>query len=299
MATSRVIQSGTTATSNLGMGFGGFGSSGLILGGVLGQGVATALLTRMVWREDNHRLNQIKKLKIFAMMRKHIKFPTWNLFSSFLYTIKENILIIVFSKYFEVSYIGYYFFAKKLLLVPSSILISAFSDVFFQKISKIDDYNEIFEVSYQYFKKLCFILTIPYIVFVVLLQYVVPFVFGDKWIDLYIYLTIMSIPIYFNILLGHFSKISIRTNKQEMSFYLHLVKLIIYSLLLFILVLNNILFLESLIFISIFEIIFIFIGILINKKMLNIENHKSYLLYIIFTIMILIEYIVYKKLVGV
>jgi len=276
------------------MGFSVFGSSGLIIGGVLGQGVATTILGKLIWKEDSYRLKELKKLKILILAKRYIKFPTWNLFSSFLYTIKENILTIVFSKYFEISYIGYYFFAKKLLLVPSNILISAFSDVFFQKITKIEDYNEIFEVSYEYFKRLFIFLTIPYIIFVILLQYIVPFVFGDKWIDLNIYLLIISFPIYFNILLGRFSKILLRINYQEISFYFHLFKLIFFILILIVILKLQLIFLKALIVISIFETIFVFLGILLIKGVVQVKANSSYLLFTLCTVLVIVQSILYE-----
>jgi O-antigen/teichoic acid export membrane protein len=61
LALSRVLQSGTTSSANLGMGYYGFGSSGLILGGVLGQGIAVTMLAKVIWKEDNKLLIYIKK----------------------------------------------------------------------------------------------------------------------------------------------------------------------------------------------------------------------------------------------
>jgi O-antigen/teichoic acid export membrane protein len=48
LSISRVAQSGVTGTSNLTMGFLGFGSSGLILGGLIGQLLATTILWRLI-----------------------------------------------------------------------------------------------------------------------------------------------------------------------------------------------------------------------------------------------------------
>ncbi len=296
LATSRVIQSGTTSTTNLGMGFGGVGASGLILGGVLGQLIATATLSRMIWKEDKCWVKNIKKLKIFALSKKYKKFPTWNLFSSFVYTFRENILIFIFSKYYELYSLGFYFFSKRLLLIPSSILVNAFSDVFFQKISKVTVYSKIYDIAYSYFKKMFYIFTIPFILFIFLLEISVPIIFGEKWNDLYLYLLVMSFPVYFNILVGHFSKILLTTNNQDISFYFHLVKLITLIFLLITIVFIDLNFLQTLMVISSFEILFILFGVLLIKRILKVKSY-SYLLYGIAFQLVSIEIFIYKNLI--
>ena len=44
------------------MGLGGVGASGLIVGSVIGQGVATTVLSKMAWKEDSTLTKNIKKL---------------------------------------------------------------------------------------------------------------------------------------------------------------------------------------------------------------------------------------------
>jgi len=293
LATSRVVKSGTTATSNLAFGLNGFGSGGLIGSSLLGQVVATFILGRIALKEDSLFFSVIKKSKIFDLAKEYIKFPTWNLFSSFISTFRENFLILIFAKYFELSFLGFYFFSKRLLMIPSGLLINAFADVFFQKISKVEEYVEIYEVAYAYFIKLFYLLTVPFIVFVLLLNTFVPIVFGDKWADLSIYLIIISFPIYFNMLLGHFSKILLTTNKQEISFYFHFVKLILLGVILLYIILIKLSFLEALVIISIFEICFILLGILLIQKILKVKKY-SYLLYGIVLLLIMVEIGIYN-----
>jgi len=296
LATSRVIQSGTTATTNLGMGFSGFGSSGLILSGVLGQGVATAILGKMVWREDKYRLKEIKRLKIFALAKRYSKFPTWNLISSFIYTFRLNIITIFLSKFFFSSFLGFYYMADRLLRLPSSILVGAFSDVFYQKISNIKLDTEIFFISSLYLRKLLYILLLPYLIFVFFLKDTIPFIFGESWHNLYIYIYILSLPIFLNIITSHFSKILIVKNRQEISFYFHLYKTIFLVILLAFLIYMQIFSFVSLVILSVNEIIWILIGIIVIKNILKIK--KIYVeIYIVSLILIILEYIIYKEIV--
>jgi len=228
LATSRVIQSGTTATTNLSMGFfSGFGSGGLILSGVLGQGMATAILGKMVWGEDKYRLKEIKRLKIFALAKRYIKFPKYDMPSSIIYTIYSNMAIIFFTKFFETSVSGFYFFANRIIKTPFSFFISAFSDVFYQKLSKSKNYNEIAKEINQFSIKLFTITIVPFLIIIYSSYFYVEFIFGEEWKELYIYIMIFSMPIYIGLLLAPYGHVLKIINRQEVSMYLHLFRLVI------------------------------------------------------------------------
>ena len=225
LATSRVIQSGTTSTTNLGMGFGGFGSTGLILGGVLGQGVATAILAKMVWGEDKHRLEKLSKIKIFALSRRYTKFPKFDLPSAIIYSIYTNMAVVFFTKFFESSVSGFYFFANRIIKMPFSFFISAFSDVFYQKLSKTTDYTKIAQELNSFSIKIFKITFIPFLLIVYSSFYYSEFIFGKEWKELYVYISIFSMPIYMGLLLAPYGHVLKIINRQEVSMYLHLFRL--------------------------------------------------------------------------
>ncbi len=227
LATSRVIQSGTRATTNLGMGFGGFGSSGLILSSILGQGVATAILGRMVWQEDKRRLEEVKRLKIFALSRRYIKFPKFDLTSAIIYSIYTNMAVMFFTKFFESSVSGFYFFANRIIKLPFSFFISAFSDVFYQKLSRTTDYIKIAQELNSFSVKIFKITFIPFMFIVYSSFYYVEPIFGKEWSELYIYISIFSMPIYIGLLLAPYGHVLKIINRQEVSMYLHLLRLLV------------------------------------------------------------------------
>jgi len=226
LSTSRVIHSGTASATNLGMGFGGFGSSGLILGGIIGRGVATAILAKMVWSEDSNLLKYFNKLKMVALMKKYIKFPKFDLPSSIIYSVYTNMAIIFFSKFFESSVSGFYFFANRIIKTPFSFFISAFSDVFYQKLSKTTDYKEIAKELNHFSFKLFKITFIPFLIIIYSSFFYVEFIFGENWKELYLYIIIFSMPIYIGLLLAPYGHVLKIINRQEVSMYLHLFRLI-------------------------------------------------------------------------
>jgi O-antigen/teichoic acid export membrane protein len=106
LAVSRVIKSGSTAGTNLGMGFGGFGSSGLILGSIFGQGMATLILVKMVWGEDSKLIGYVSKLKMFALLKKHKKLPFLNLPNALIDGVRLSGINILISKFFATATLG-------------------------------------------------------------------------------------------------------------------------------------------------------------------------------------------------
>ncbi|MEA3451626.1 MAG: oligosaccharide flippase family protein [Bacteroidota bacterium] len=227
LATSRVIQSTATATSNLSMGFNGLGTSGLIVGGVIGQSLATSVLGKMIWDEGKNHLANVNKLKIFALGKKYSKFPKYDLSAYVAYSIYSNFAAIFFNKFFESSVSGFYFFANKLLKTPFSFFISAFSDVFYQKLSQSKTNEAISNEVNYYSLKIFKITIIPFIVVVYSSFYYVEFIFGEEWKELYKYIYIFSLPIYIGLLLSPYRHILKIINRQEISMYLHIFRLVI------------------------------------------------------------------------
>jgi len=285
LAMSRVIQSGTTATTNLGMGFGGFGSGGLILSRVLGQGLATVVLGKMVWREDSYRLKEIKRLKIFALAKRYIKFPKYDIPSSIIYTIYTNMAIIFFTKFFEASVSGFYFFSNRIIKTPFSFFISAFSDVFYQKLSKTKNYDEIAKEINLFSLKLFKITFIPFIIVIYSSYYYVEPIFGEKWKDLYIYIIIFSMPTYIGLLLAPYGHVYKIINRQEISMYLHLLRVVLLGIFFvsyFYLNYNLVWFLF--IYAILDSIIYIFLGLfadIVIKNSMLINIYKSMLLIVL------------------
>ncbi|HIP33142.1 MAG TPA: translocase [Bacteroidia bacterium] len=230
LATSRITQSTTTATTNLAMGFNGLGTSGLIIGGLLGQSLTTTVLGKMIWNEDKKHLGDINKIKIIALGKKYSKFPKYDLPAYVTYSIYSNIAVLFFNKFFESSVSGFYFFANKLLKTPFSFVISAFSDVFYQKLSQSRTNEVIANEVNHYSLKILKITIIPFMIVTYNSFYYVEFIFGNEWKELYKYIYIFSLPIYIGLLLAPYRHILKIINRQEISMYLHIFRLVILSI---------------------------------------------------------------------
>ena len=182
LSTSRVVQGATTATTNLGMGFNGFGSSGLILGNILGQGVATAILGKLIWKEDSYRLNEIKKLKIFVMGRRYVKFPKYDVLASLSNVSSHQITHILFNTIFNSTIAGYYYFTQRLLGLPITFISSVIADVFRQTATlEYQLHNNAKQIYISTFKKLFILSFFPSLFLFFYAVDLFVFIFGDMW----------------------------------------------------------------------------------------------------------------------
>jgi len=227
MAAGQIIKSITNAIFNLSAGLGRLGCSGLILGQVLGQSIATAFLGRKTIKNNIKNLHIINKSKIFAMAKKYVKFPKFDFPSSFIYTIYANLSIIFFNKFFEASVAGFYILTNRIIKTPVNLYVTAFSNVFYQKLSTIREYHliakEINYFTYRIFK--C--TSIPYFFIVYSSKIYIDYIFGKSWHTLYQYIIIFSIPTFCGLLSSPYGHVLKVINRQEVSFWIHFLRLLI------------------------------------------------------------------------
>lgn len=214
LATSRVIQSGATASSNLSMGFGGFGSSGLILSGVLGQGVATIILSRITWLEDGKRFEKIKSLKIFALIKKYRKFPIFNLPNALIDALRLSGISILIAKFFSTATLGQFSLAWKMIQAPITLIGGSLSQVFFQKIAsaKRTDLDSLLK---RFLLKASLIALPIFVMLYLFSTDLFTIIFGENWKLAGEIASILTPWLFFNFLTTPMANVFIVLNRQE------------------------------------------------------------------------------------
>jgi len=264
LATSRIVRSGTTATTNLGMGFGGFGASGLILGGIVGQSVATSILAKMVCKEDRNKFKEIRRLKIFALIKKYKKFPIFNLPNALIDGLRLSGISILIAKFFTTAILGQFSLAWKMIQTPMSLIGSSLSQVFFQKVSSSNK-SELNLIVKKFIIKAS-IIALP--IFLIIYFFAVDIfiiVFGENWRLAGEAASIMTPWLFLNFLSAPMANVFIVLNKQEVVllvsiFYMifPITILLVFNQLGFIYVLNLVTLAMSIILISFMGLAFMY-----------------------------------------
>jgi O-antigen/teichoic acid export membrane protein len=228
LATSRVVQGTTTATINLSMGFGGFGSSGLILGSITGQGFATAILTKVIWNEDKNKFKNIKQLKIIALAKRYIKFPKFDIPASLSNILAQQITHILFNILFNSTIAGYYYFTQRILGLPITFIASAISDVFRQSATvEYQKYGNAKEIYISTFKKLFYFSFFPSLLLYFFAIDIFSFVFGSEWKIAGEYTQILTPMLFLRFVSNPLSLMFFIGEKQQLNLYSQLILLVL------------------------------------------------------------------------
>lgn len=214
VAISRVTQTGTTATSNLAMGTGTFGSSGLILGSLIGQGLAAYTLAKPFQLHKEVFLQEIQKLKMIALMKKYKKLPIYNLPNALLDGVRLSGISILIAKLFATSTLGQFSLAWKMVQTPMALLGGSLSQVFFQKVSSCPK-EELYATVKKFILKSSFIAA-PIFLFIYFFSVdIFTFVFGKNWSMAGEAASIMAPWLFLNFITSALSTLFITLNKQE------------------------------------------------------------------------------------
>jgi O-antigen/teichoic acid export membrane protein len=224
LAKANVYKSIFNAIVQLIFGFLKAGIVGLISGQIVSQFVANTKLFFNI--KKLNLLKSINKIKIIALGIKYKKFFFFDTLVAVTYIFYNRAIIIFLQKYFNSSIVGNYYFAERIVKMPLNFITSSMSNVFFEKISKLSNFEIYKEANLLSFKLFKFTF-IPYLIFILSAKFYIPFIFGEKWENLYLYIIYISIPAYIAFLMSPYSYVLKIINKQEVSLLFHILKMII------------------------------------------------------------------------
>ena len=217
LAASRVVRSATAAGANLGFGYSGFGSCGLIVGGILGQGVATTILGKMIWREDKYRLKKVSKIKMIAMILRYIKLPKYNLPNALIDGFRLSGISILIARFFTTATLGQFSLAWKMVQMPIGVIGGSLSQVFFQKVSSAKRID-LHSIVIKFIIKSSLVAAPIFLVIYFFAVDIFKFVFGDNWELAGEAASAMAPWLFLNFLTAPLSTVFITLNKQDIMF---------------------------------------------------------------------------------
>lgn len=203
LATSKVIQSATTVTTNIGMGLSGLGASGLIVGGVIGQGVTTTMLGKLIWTEDKEAFQALNKLKMFALAKKYIDYPKKSSIGALFNTLSYQAEIILLSVFYSSYYLGLFYFVNKFVNIPKQFLSASIWQVFLSNSGK--NIETIFKIKVNKQKKILRYSTLPIISGLFIFPDLFILIFGNNWSEMSLFISPLVIAMHINFVVASFS----------------------------------------------------------------------------------------------
>jgi lipopolysaccharide exporter len=184
LALTRIVQALVTVSSQFGAGIllPNAGAVGLVGGYVVGQIAALAALGGQIWREDGRFIqNNLNIDRLKQQAAQYQKYPIYGSWPSFLDTLALSLPVLFFTRFYGPTITGYYSLATRVLQMPSSLVGSAISQVFFQNAAeKQAQSGEIHQVVEKVFKWLSLI-GILQLIGMIFISFFFEFLFGPEW----------------------------------------------------------------------------------------------------------------------
>ena len=176
-----ILKSIVLAIVQLSVGFIKSGASGLISGQLLSNMFANMKLARNILK-DKVLVSKISKIKMIALAKRYKDFPKHGMASSLFDNLSLQLPSILIPKIFSFSISGYFFFANKIVNLPSALISGSIGQVYLQKITENKNNGiEIFPIFKNTITKLFFIALPITIIGYITSPYIFPLLFGEKW----------------------------------------------------------------------------------------------------------------------
>lgn len=219
------LRSATDGAAQLGAGFAGGQSFGLITGYIASLFTGNIRLWRIFHKDmqqAGEQLNDRDGLKLVA--GRYRNFPKFTLPAHFLNTASLQLPVFVFSVFFSGAVAGWYAFAQKVLNAPMTIMGSAIGQVFFQKAAEHkDDSQKLREITWGLYKTLLWVGVLPLCVILIFGEGIFGWVFGAEWAVAGQYAQMLSVWVLFVFISSPLSNLFFVQEKQKQALALQTV----------------------------------------------------------------------------
>lgn len=182
LAISRTAQSTSVALTQMGSGYAGSGASGLVVGQVAGQVLATSVLARLIWREDQRLIRTLQPLRSLVLAKKYIDFPKYLIAAHGFNSASSQMPVLLLSAFFNTATAGFFTLTQRIIAAPMSLVAGALGDVFRQEASHAYIHQGNCEEIYKRtFKRLLLISIFPFLIFFFVAPDLFSMIFGEQW----------------------------------------------------------------------------------------------------------------------
>lgn len=214
IATNRVLQSGTTAASQLALGFvKPLGVGGLIIGTIIGQIISVfALRKKTTELRDGAKPPTNEHIRL---MRRYRNMPLFNAPTALIDAVRMNGINLLIAAV-SMSAFGQFSVAWRLVEVPAALISAALAQVFFQHFSVVAR-GDMLKSVVSSIKKSALFGVLPFALVWVLSPWLFPIVLGAAWVDAGYYAQALVPWLFMNLITSPISTIFVVTERQYIS----------------------------------------------------------------------------------
>jgi len=228
LSLSRVFSSVSSTVTQVGIGFiEKTGASGLIVGSLAGQSIATFALGGQIWRDDRKLI--VKNLsweKIYEGFKKYRKFSLVDTWGALMNSISWQLPAFLLSAFFTPAVVGFYSLGFRLLQMPMSLIGGSISQVFFQRASRAFAEGTLASLVENVFRMLVVIGMFPILILTIVGSDVFTVIFGKAWAEAGIYAQILSLWAFVWFISSPLTAIYVVVKKYHFGFHYNFFNLI-------------------------------------------------------------------------
>ena len=219
-ANSKVISAFSSEPVKIATGLGGWGTSGLVFSTVIGSIAAGAYAFWKFLKSEPEGLKNLSNERMKALAVLHKDYPMFSIWGSVLNRLAQWAHVGIFTLYYGLIAVGFMALCRRIFMAPLNVISNSYSQVFFQRISEIDDPKELRALYY----KVLFRFLIAAVGMILIVQMLpsntMGFIFGEAWGNSFMYLKYLIYWFALNFVTSSLAFITYRINMQRVGLFL-------------------------------------------------------------------------------
>lgn len=181
IARTRIQQGVAGTTSQLALGLAGFGTVGLIVGQIIGQGAGCARLATGMIADNRVSSGRVRRRGLAWAAKRYRKFPLYDSWAGLLNIAGSQAPVFLFATLFSPVLAGYYALAYRVLSAPMGLVGKAISQVLMPRIVEAGRRGVAGPLVLRLLGGLAWLSFFPFTVVALTANEVVPLAFGAQW----------------------------------------------------------------------------------------------------------------------
>ncbi len=219
-ANSKVLSAVSSEPIKIATGYGAWGTSGLIFSTVIGSVVAGCYAFWKFLKSEPEGLKNLSNERMKALAVLHKDYPMFSIWGSVLNRLAQWAHVGIFTLYYGLVAVGFMALCRRIFMAPLNVVSNSYSQVFFQRISEIEDPKELRSLYYKVLFR--FLLAAAGMIFIVqmLPSNTMGFVFGEAWGNSFMYLKYLIYWFALNFVTSSLAFITYRIKMQRVGLFL-------------------------------------------------------------------------------
>ncbi len=195
-------------------------ASGLLWGTTIGYIIGGIYSVWTYLRTEAKGFSTWTKKDLLTQAQLYKDYPRFSIWGSILNRLAQWAHVGIFTHYYGLVAIGWMALSRRVVQAPLNVISGSYSQVFFQRISEIENPDELKGVFFKALRQFTAIAFIIILIAFVLPESTMGYVFGDQWLPAIKYLRILTIWYAFNFITSSLSFVSLRIQMQKVAFLL-------------------------------------------------------------------------------